>query len=200
MVYGTNTEMVTVKFFPANGRPNDYKPIIHPSGLYLDLQQKQPEWHRNPQMIKEGYKMAFQKTVDRGGRVPPMNVDKIQSFRDAVEAEKNNFPDGIVVKTMRIKLTTPVKTEGFATCEGPDYYPGYSYEIQTDEDDVRTCVFTVDMFSAKPPAVTKAAEPAFYYSDTNTNNDDEDYDVRPTARPAPKPRTQESDNNMDATL
>jgi hypothetical protein len=193
MVYGVNLEMVTVKFFPANGRPSDYKPIIHPSGLYLDLQQIQPEWHRHPGMLKKGYMMAYQSTVNRGIRIQPMNVDKIQAFRDAGELEKNNYPDGVVVKIMRIKLNTPVKTEGFATCEGPDNYPGYSYEIQVDDADIRTCVFTVDMFSAKPPAVAKAAEPVFYYSDTNTNDvDDDDHDVRPR-----RPQQQQNNGNMD---
>jgi hypothetical protein len=192
IVHGTNKEMLTVKFFPANGRPTDYKCVIHPSGQYLDLLQTQPEWHRSTQMIKEGYKMAFQRTADCGVRVSPLNVDKIQAFRDAFEVEKNNYPDGIVVKTMRIKLSTQVKTEGFATCEGPNGYLGYSYEIQTDEDDVRTCVFTVDMFTSKPPPIAKPAEPAFYFSDTNTNNDDEDYDVRPRPQPPPP-----SDSGMD---
>jgi hypothetical protein len=203
MVYGVNTEMVTVKFFTAGGLPSDYKPIIHPSGQYLDLQQKQPEWHRDPGMLKKGYMMAWQSTVDRGVRVAPMNVDKIQAFRDAGQLETNNYPDGVVTKTMRIKLTTPVKTDhGFATCEGPEDYPGYSFEIQVDDHDTRTCVFTVDLWSARPPAIKKAAEPFFYYSDTNSNDvDDEDHDVRPRRtrfpNPQPPPNPPQQNNNTN---
>jgi hypothetical protein len=182
-VGGINTQIVTAKIFVQQSEPSSYVPVIHPSGEYLDIKWTTPEWHRRAQMMKNGYDAMYRAAGVAEDDVPEMHGDKLTAYRDACEKTTNQFSDGRVVKTMRIKLSDPVKTDvGFATVEGPRGYPGYALELQrVPNSNLRISVLTVDMYGKKPPPNKPPVATPFYSSDAD-NGDDSDDDRKPRGK------------------
>jgi hypothetical protein len=177
-INGLSTQIVSVRFQVPGSLATDYKPVIHPTGQYLDLVWKQPPWYRRPQSVKDAHEARWRGSA--GFEKLKDDSSKVTNYRNSNSLTTNQFPDGQVVKIQRIKLDDQVKTDvGFATIEGPPRngapYPGYGLEIQ-QLPGTHTVIywFNVDMYGAKPPDVTKAAPTPMYASNTRNNDDSDD--------------------------
>jgi hypothetical protein len=173
---GITTQIVSVRYNVPGSLSADYKPVIHPSGQYLDLVWKQPQWYRRPQSLKDAHEARW-----RGVTAERLTDDssKVTNYRNANALTTNQFPDGQVVKTQRIKLPDQVKTDVFALIEGPIRngapYPGYGLEIQPIPGTNTVLYwFNVDMYGAKPPDVAKAAPSPIFACNTRANDDSDD--------------------------
>jgi hypothetical protein len=175
---GLSTQIVSARFSVPGSFASDYKPVIHPSGMYLDLVWKQPGWYRRPQSLKDAHEARWRGAP--GAEKLKDDSSKVTNYRNANSQTTNQFPDGHVVKSQRIKLSDKVKTDsGFAIIEGPvrngAAYPGYGLDIQQIPGSNTVIYwFNVDMYGAKPPDVTKSAPSPVFACNTRTNDDSDD--------------------------
>jgi hypothetical protein len=177
-VNGLTTQIVSARYNVPGSLAADYKPVIHPSGMYLDLVWKEPAWYRRAQGLKDAHEARWRGIS--GVAALKDDSSKVTNYRNANAQITNQFPDGQVVKTQRIKLPDRVKTDvGFAIIEGPvrngQPYPGYGLELQQIPG-THTVIywFNVDMYGAKPPDVSKAAPTQFFACNTRVNDDSDD--------------------------
>jgi hypothetical protein len=194
---GMNQQLVTARFFVPGSLGDEFVPVIHPSGDYLDLKWLVPDYYYNADGVVKGFLARWRGWVNKR-----INGSMIGGFRNVRSEVVNSFPDGQVVKIQRIKLPVRVKTDAFASCEGPITngvpFPGYALEVHSHprNDECLLYIFVVDMVGAKPPDYTKPkAAPVFRAGDGRPADDT---DAAPDG-PAIFPRTTHNNSRPDNT-